>query len=79
MVGPEMRVHGERIHEASKRFMDTVWDHLEMFAAAYLKETNILPSECELVVQFGIDKITYHFQRKPTGDQYATDGIHDNN
>jgi hypothetical protein len=45
-------------------FEKNVAEHLEIMAAAYLKETNIPIEECELVVENSLHKTIYHFQRR---------------
>ena len=49
-----------KIHD----FQMSVTCHLEMMAAAYMKETNIPPEECELVVETLPDKMIYSFHRR---------------
>lgn len=49
-----------KIHD----FNIDVTRHLEMMAAAYTKETNIPPEECELVVETLPDKVIYRLQRR---------------
>jgi len=39
-------------------------EHLEMFAAAYLKSTNIEPENAELVQETKEDKIIWYFRKK---------------
>ena len=52
-----------------KEFRESVVEHLEMMAAAYVKATNIPIEECELVVQTLPDKIVYRFQRRESAQQ----------
>lgn len=42
-------------------------EHLEMYAAAYLKETNIPASEAELVQEMDGLKIRWYFQKRERG------------
>jgi hypothetical protein len=46
-----------RIREIASR-------HLEEYAAAFLKETDILASECELVIKNTGNEIIFEFRRK---------------
>lgn len=42
-------------------------EHLEMFAAAYMKTTGISPKDAELVQEFqGQEKVVWYFRPKPT-------------
>lgn len=39
--------------------------HIEMMAAAFMKETGLKASKCELVIRHnGLSEITYHYQKR---------------
>lgn len=38
--------------------------YLEFMAAAFIKEVDIPASECELVILYGLDKISFRFKKR---------------
>lgn len=57
----------EPLHQATKELSERTPLYIEMMAAAFLKETDLKASEVELVVTYGIDKITFYFQKRNNG------------
>jgi hypothetical protein len=47
-------------------------EHVEMYAAAFLKETNLKPSECELIVEQDHTGFRYEFRKKTVGSCKCT-------
>ena len=53
------------LNELSKRVANVSAEKVEMLAAAFLKETNLKPSECELVMEYTHDsKIIWYFRKR---------------
>lgn len=59
-----MRLKSKKLGKYSDMVIKRQSEHLEMFAAAYLKSTNIEPENAELVQETKEDKIIWYFRKK---------------
>ena len=63
MIEPSIEPH-DLLARITSKASEIQATHLEMFAAAYLKETSIPASEAELVQEFRDMRIVWYFRRR---------------